>query len=112
MSSNTPEHLNPNAKFLVIAEITFSDSGKADGFEKHALAIQKVSNSDKEPGTLMFRISRGISPDEHHKFTALEEYANKAAYERHQNSEAFKALTSSDVMDAVEMQLAFRQECF
>ncbi|KAK1216249.1 hypothetical protein PQX77_021123 [Marasmius sp. AFHP31] len=112
MSFSSLEHLKPNAKFLVIAKITFPlNSTKADEFEQRGLAMQKAVNSGKEPGTLMFRLSRGISPDERHKFTGLEEYANKEAYEQHQTSEAFEALTASKVLESADTQRIFRQEC-
>ncbi|KAJ8080115.1 hypothetical protein AAF712_016850 [Marasmius tenuissimus] len=111
MSFAPLDHIDENAKFFIIADITISpDSGKADEFEKAVLSMQKVANSDKEPGTLMFRLSRGFGPGETHKFTVIEEYANKAALEHHRNSEETKAIMASGLPQFMDMQLTFREE--
>ncbi|KAJ8080127.1 hypothetical protein PM082_016955 [Marasmius tenuissimus] len=104
------EQLDPNARFFLVVEITTPDSDKADEFERHVLAISKVANSDKEPGTLMYRLTRGFGPDDSNTFTVLEEYVNKAAFEHHQTSEPYKALVASDYPQYAKTVIAFRQE--
>ncbi|KAJ8080113.1 hypothetical protein AAF712_015962 [Marasmius tenuissimus] len=111
MSYSRLDHFDPNAKFFIIADITIPpDSGKADEFEKYVLAIQKVANSDREPGTLMFRLTRGFRVDEGHRFTVLEEYTNKAALDHHRTSEEYKALMASDLPQFMDMHFTFREE--
>ncbi|KAK1230811.1 hypothetical protein PQX77_006083 [Marasmius sp. AFHP31] len=104
MSLSPPAEIK--GKFFMLAEITAVE-GKGDDIQKYLSAISKIAHSSDEPGTLLYRTTRGVGSDSN-KFTVIEEYADKAALDHHLSSDAFKSLVGSGAI--ANVQATFREE--
>ncbi|KAJ8088673.1 hypothetical protein PM082_013916 [Marasmius tenuissimus] len=104
MSLSPPEELK-SKKFFAIAELKAAE-GKADEVQKYLSKILQEANS-KEPGTLMYRTTRGVGSDSD-KFTVIEEYLDKGALDQHLQSQAFKDFFASGTV--ADVSCVFREE--
>ncbi|KAL0574181.1 hypothetical protein V5O48_007772 [Marasmius crinis-equi] len=114
-----------NKKFLLIANLKAAP-GRAGEMKVHLFAIKAFAASS-EPGTSLYRVTRGVGSDSD-TFTVLEEYvplflddfrlremtsnkrryADKTAFDLHGSSEVFKAFISSGII--AEITVNFREE--
>ncbi|KAL5518750.1 hypothetical protein ACEPAH_433 [Sanghuangporus vaninii] len=85
--SSTPDVFSN--KVVLVAHMR-AKPGKGDDLQRYLTAIHKFSNSDREPGCLTFRTSKFDG-----KFVVFEEYANKAAVEKHFEGKQFKAFAAA-----------------
>jgi len=87
--ANVFDTLNTNythfkGKFILSATI-HAKPGKVDEVATLVCAIRDLSISDREPGTLTYRVSKGENI-----VYVFEEYANPEALDRHQASSTFE----------------------
>ncbi|KIJ51713.1 hypothetical protein M422DRAFT_65140 [Sphaerobolus stellatus SS14] len=93
---SSPSDLPPTTPGPIILNAQLvAAPGKADELEKHLLAIQKYSLSDKEPGCLEYRPGRSYVKDGSIVFTVWEKYTGPDAIEVHMQGPIFKELAAA-----------------
>ncbi|KAF5379600.1 hypothetical protein D9757_009211 [Collybiopsis confluens] len=89
---------------MVIATIV-SKPDKVDIVEKYMKVVQKRANSDEEPGTFTYRVTRRVDAHGNHLpvFIIIEEYAGAAGMLIHAEaaplSEFLKAAKEQDLLE-------------
>ncbi|CAO1615301.1 unnamed protein product [Sympodiomycopsis kandeliae] len=78
-----------SGKFTLLVHIV-PKAGQEATLKQALLKVSALANSDKEPGTLHYHV--GESANGPKTFAVVEEYADKAAFEHHQNGADFKDL--------------------
>ncbi|KAK1229961.1 hypothetical protein PQX77_006955 [Marasmius sp. AFHP31] len=100
---------NYNGKFIITVEAVAKD-GKADELQKFVSPLRAHStNSQLEPETLTYRVARGFG-DESNKFTIIEEYTNKKAWEFHMATQEYQNMINSGTIESVTQ--SFSKEFF
>ncbi|KAJ8087686.1 hypothetical protein PM082_006521 [Marasmius tenuissimus] len=98
-----------DGKFIITVEAIAKD-GKADELQKLVSTVRAHStNPQLEPETLTYRVARGFG-DESNKFTLIEEYANKKAWEYHMTTQEYQNLINSGTFESVTQ--SFSKEFF
>ncbi|TIA92142.1 hypothetical protein E3P99_00748 [Wallemia hederae] len=87
----------------VVAKIT-AEPAHADTVADLLKQVALVANSDKEPQTLTYRISRGIS-EQNNRFVVYEEYAAPEALSAHLASPQFQALSAFPNVENAELDI-------
>ncbi|KAK7445144.1 hypothetical protein VKT23_009576 [Stygiomarasmius scandens] len=98
-----------SGKLMVIANITVKP-GKEALFEKLAIESKLSANSDKEPGTHTYRLTRVFNNDNEPmpgKYILIEEYAGKAGLLLHLQTVAQQAYTKAagDMIDSMNVDI-------
>ncbi|WFD34892.1 hypothetical protein MCUN1_001736 [Malassezia cuniculi] len=77
--------------FILVATIIAKDKAQADSVSEKLKTIAKLANSDTEPGTLTYRVTRSAD-EEGLTFIIFEEYESNDAFEAHKSSAEFQSL--------------------
>ncbi|THU86449.1 hypothetical protein K435DRAFT_782852 [Dendrothele bispora CBS 962.96] len=108
MADNLPERTS-SGKLMVIVHINVK-SGKEARFEELATASKVSANSDKEPGTLTFRVTRVVDNNAQPvagKYIAIEEYAGKPELLQHFQTPAQQELMkeAGDLLESTSLEI-------
>ncbi|KAJ3744943.1 hypothetical protein DFH05DRAFT_1491562 [Lentinula detonsa] len=104
MSLANPPQKTASGRFLIIATIR-SKPGKEETLAELLKLIQKRANSDEEPGTFTYRVTRRIDAEGKHlsDFVIIEEYDGAAGLKAHMAAAPFqnviKIAKEQDLMD-------------
>lgn len=76
--------------FILVARFVGKGESETDELERLLLNTTKRANSDAEPGTKTYRLSRNAN--DKCKLIVFEEYENEAALQAHQAADAYQAV--------------------
>ncbi|PWN89645.1 hypothetical protein FA10DRAFT_268175 [Acaromyces ingoldii] len=83
----------PEGHFFLVVHLQGKDKKTADELFSTIKAVEKVANSDREPDTLTYQVSR--SEDDGETILVYEEYPNKAALDHHKAQPEFQKFAAS-----------------
>ena len=86
--------------FVIVAN-WYAKEGKAD--EVAALARQMVPHARAEPGCRLFMVNR--SADDPRKFVLYEQFDDRAAFDAHTRTDAFKDLVVAKIVPLLETRV-------
>ena len=86
---------------FVIAAQWYAKDGKADDVAR--LASEMISHSRSEPGCRLFMVNRSV--DDPRKFLLYEQFADKAAFEAHTQTQAFKDIVLAQIVPLLETRV-------
>ena len=89
--------------FMVLAKVKISQ-GYATEFQESLKKVSDVANSEREPGTKTYRVTRGLKEDDH-TFIVIEEYSGLESLVAHASSEEFKTLSVYDNIDEISLEV-------
>ncbi|KAK4057172.1 hypothetical protein OIO90_001667 [Microbotryomycetes sp. JL221] len=96
-----PEIKNKQGPIILVAHV-YAKSSQEENCLKHLLAIRDYSVSDKEPGTLTYRVTR--SEENEGLFVVFEEYKNEQSVKDHANADGFQNLLKSGSVEKAEIK--------
>jgi len=96
--SATPD---PFKGHIVIVAHVFAAPGKGDEVQAIVTKLRDSANSDAEPGTLVYRVSRF-----NEEFAHFEEYENVEATKKHQELQPFQDLLKAKA-DGIVTKIEF-----
>jgi quinol monooxygenase YgiN len=86
---------------FVIAAQWYAKDGKAD--EVAALASRMIPHSRAEPGCRLFIVNRAV--DDRRKFLLYEQFVDRAAFEAHTATPAFKEIVLGQILPLLETRV-------
>lgn len=89
--------------FMLLAKIKVSQ-GYATEFQESLKKVSDIANSEREPGTKTYRVTRGLKEDDH-TFIVIEEYFDLESLVAHASSEEFKTLSVYDNIDEISLEV-------